>query len=443
VAAPAPPCRGTTARLPAVARDACAIITVVKSSERAPSAEPTAYVLGGNAAGLAVVRSLGRAGVPVVTVLTDDRDFAARSRYATVLRAPDPADAARAFVDLLRRQPPGVLVPATDASLEALAEYHDMLAERHIVACPAPEVAQLFLDKLRTSEVAERAGVAAPRTVVPATAEELDALAGELTYPCLVKPRESFRYSRAFGVKMHRVEDAAQLRTAWRRADDHGIGTVVQELIPGPEVGGVNYNVYVVDGAPVVELTSRKVRLSPRDFGFPTVVQSAPVPEVVEPGRRIVAAMGIEGFANVEFKRDARDGSYKLMEVNGRPNMSGALAVRCGVDFPLLAYRHLVDGVVPTSQPWQQHVYWVDEVADARSAVRRWRGGELSLRDALTPYVGRHVFVSFATHDPGPLLGRVGTAVANRARRLAFATPHTKVGRSATAPGRPRAGDGG
>src|SRR5207249_9127600 len=116
---------------------------------------------------------------------------------------------------------------------------------------------------------------------------------------------------------------------------------------------------YVVDGAPVVEFTSRKVRLAPPDFGFPTAVVSAPVPEVVGPGRRIVAAMGIEGFANVEFKRDARDGSYKLMEVNGRPNMSGALAVRCGIDFPLIAYRHLVHGVVPTAQRWERGVYWV------------------------------------------------------------------------------------
>lgn len=48
---------------------------------------------------------------------------------------------------------------------------------------------------------------------------------------------------------------------------------------------------------------------------------SAAVPEIVEPGRRIVRGMGIEGFANVEFKRDERDGRYKLMEVSGRANL--------------------------------------------------------------------------------------------------------------------------
>lgn len=383
------------------------------------SGQPTAYVLGGNAAGLAVLRSLGRAGVPVVAVLSGDHDFAQRSRYVTRLRAPDPADATQAYIDLLGRQAPGVLVPTTDASLEAVTEHRGVLAARHLVACPPVEIAQLFLDKLHTSEVADRAGVAAPRTAIPATAAELDALARELAYPCLVKPRESFRYSRAFGVKMHRVEDAAQLRTTWRRAADLGIGTIVQELIPGPEVGGVNYNVYVVDGAPVVELTSRKVRLAPRDFGFPTAVVSDPVPEVVGPGRRIVATMGIEGFANVEFKRDARDGAYKLMEVNGRPNMSGALAVRCGVDFPLIAYRHLVHGVVPTAQCWERNVYWVDELPDVRSVLDRLRHGELSLREAVAPYVGRHVFVSFAPRDPGPFFGRIGMALADRAREFA------------------------
>ena len=41
------------------------------------------------------------------------------------------------------------------------------------------------------------------------------------------------------------------------------------------------------------------------------------------------------------------------------------------------------------------------------------------MRDALTPYVGRHVFVSFATRDPGPFLGRVGAALVERARAAA------------------------
>lgn len=378
---------------------------------------PTAYVLGGYEAGLAVIRSLGRAGLPVVAVVSADLERAQHSRHArTVVRSPDPADQARDYVDLLLRlaDGPGVLFPTTDESLEAVAAHREELAARHLVACPSHAAAQLFLDKEGTSDAAAKAGVDAPRTASPAAPAELEALVPELQFPCLVKPRESYRYNRAFGVKMHRVEGPDELREAWGRAHELGIGTLVQELIPGPETGGVNYNLYIVDGEPVVDFTSRKLRLAPRDFGYPCAVVSGPVPEVVEPGRAIAAEMGIEGFANVEFKRDSRDGRYKLMEVNGRPNMSGALAVRCGVDFPLMTYRHLVAGIAPSRTTWAEGVHWINDGVDPRAALARWRRGELPLRSAAAPYTSRHVFASFVLTDPGPVRARVVAKVRKR-----------------------------
>lgn len=400
---------------------------------------PPAYVLGGYEAGLAVVRSLGRAGLPVVSVVSAvpegvaTREHGRRSRYVTeVVAAPDAADAPAVLADTLADLPPGVLIPTTDESLEAVATHRDRLAERHLVACPPIEVARVFLDKRLTGEAAEKADVLAPRTVTPQSPEELEEIIGGLQLPCLVKPRESYRYNRAFGVKMHRVETVAELREAWTRAYELEIGVLVQELIPGPETGGINFNLYVVDGEPVVEFTSRKLRLAPRNFGYPSAVVSGPVPEVVAPGRRIVAEMGIEGFANVEFKRDARDGAYKLMEVNGRPNMSGALAVACGVDFPLLTYRHLVDGVVDTSTfraDWARDVAWINDATDPRGALARWRGGEATLRDGVGPYVGRTVFASFALHDLGPFRDRVATRNRGRLDRLRRRLPGGAAGR--------------
>jgi D-aspartate ligase len=370
-----------------------------------------------------VIRSLGRAEVPVVAVISAPREHARRSRHtAATVTAPDPAERPGAYADVLLGltdgHGQGVLIPTTDESLEAVSACRDELACRHLVACPPLDVARLFLDKLLTSEVAEKAGVDAPRTAAPATEEELERLAEDLPFPCLVKPRESYRYSRAFGVKMTKVENRAQLRDAWGRAAAVGIGTLVQELVPGPDTGGVNYNVYMVDGEPVAELTSRKLRLSPSDFGYPCAVVSDPVPEVVEPGRRLVRAIGIEGFANVEFKLDARDGRYKLMEVNGRPNMSGQLAVTCGLDFPLMGYRHLVEGTVPTPAPWTSGLYWINDGVDPRVALGRCVRGQLSVRAGIRPYAARHVFASLALRDPGPVVSRVALKARLQLARL-------------------------
>jgi D-aspartate ligase len=372
-----------------------------------------AYVLGGYEAGLAVVGSLGRAGTPVVSVVSSPRESTRHSRrIAACVTVPDPADETADYIAALMRLAdeygPGLIVPTTDESLEAVAAHHGMLSTRHTVACATEGVAQGFLDKRITSEIADRAGVEAPRTASPTSHDELEALVDLLRFPCLVKPAESYRYNRAFGVKMKRVHTPDELRAAWGEAHALDIGTMVQELIPGPETGGVNYNVYVVDGRPRVEMTSRKLRLSPANFGYPSAVVSAHVPEVVEPGRAIVAAMGIEGFANVEFKQDERNGRYYLMEVNGRPNMSGRLAIRCGVDFPLVTYRHLVDGVAPTQAPWREGVHWVNEFKDPRILAGRWRAGSLG---GLRPYLSSRVLATFDVTDPRPFLARLGDGI--------------------------------
>ncbi len=122
---------------------------------------------------------------------------------------------------------------------------------------------------------------------------------------------------------------------------------LIQELIPGPDAYGVNYNAYRVGGAIVAECTARKVRQAPPGFGLPRVVRSVEVPQVVEPGRAILEALGLEGFACTEFKYDARDRTFKLLEVNGRHNLSTLLSVRSGMNFPWISYRHLTSGTLP------------------------------------------------------------------------------------------------
>ena len=67
----------------------------------------------------------------------------------------------------------------------------------------------------------------------------------------------------------------------------------------------------------------------------------------------------------VEFKRDARDGIPKLMEINGRFWGSLQLAIDAGVDFPALLIRMLDDPTVPA-------------VPGYRTGVRsRWFWGDL------------------------------------------------------------------
>ena len=51
--------------------------------------------------------------------------------------------------------------------------------------------------------------------------------------------------------------------------------------------------------------------------------------EVVDAGLRLLAALDYAG-SQVEFKRDPRDGRYKLMEINPRLYQWHGLAAACG-----------------------------------------------------------------------------------------------------------------
>jgi predicted ATP-grasp superfamily ATP-dependent carboligase len=239
-----------------------------------------------------------------------------------------------------------------------------------------------------------------------------------------VKPSEGHRFVARFGVKMFRVESAEDLVARYEQASQAGCDVVLQEFVPGNDATGVNYNSYWWNGTPLVEFTAVKVRGGPPAVGSPRVLQSRLVPEVFEPGRAILGAVGFSGYACTEFKRDARDGRFKLMEVNVRHNLSSALAVGCGINFPLLQYRHLLHGVEPQVAGFDEGIFWIDLLRDVGYSVSRRRAERYTLAELLRPYVGRHVFATPSWEDPGPFVRECGALLARLvARRSKGSTP--------------------
>ena len=383
--------------------------------------EKTAVVVSGHTMALAVVRALGEAGVPVAVAHYDERDIAHRSRYATAeLRTPNPehddARFVKALLEAAGRFRGSVLIPASDESLVALSRHKKELSRHYTVGCPDWDVTEGIIDKARTYALAEACGVLAPLTIVPASGAELAAGAEQIGFPLLVKPAKSHLFYTRFKRKMVRVEDLEELREAYEAAAEAGLDVMLQEIIPGDDSQVVNYNCYRGDGMPLVEFTARQIRKAPPEFGSPRVVRSERIPEVVEPGREILRALGFEGFACVEFKRDARDGLYKLMEVNGRHNLSGQLAVRCGINFPLLHYRHLAEGKVPAATDFVPGIYWVDGFRDigyslGYVAAEHYRPGQY-----LAPYVRPHCDAILDRKDMGPFRARFGYLLRHASR---------------------------
>ncbi|MBA2490446.1 MAG: ATP-grasp domain-containing protein [Gammaproteobacteria bacterium] len=372
-----------------------------------------AIIISANTGSLAVVRALGTMGVPVVIMYYDDaHDFAHVSKYVVErIKVPHPEEAETAFIDRVveyaTHHGGGLLIPTADDSVSAVAKYKELLQQHYIVACPEERIAEQFIDKKHTYVLAERVGVPYPRTLVPTSVEEVERFGSEIDYPVLLKPSHSHLFHASFHHKLLLIENREALLFQYRRIAEAGLGIMIQELIPGNDTHGVNYNCYFWDGEPLVEFTSAKLRHAPPRFGYPCAVVSRHVPEVVEHGRALLRGMNYYGYANIEFKQDPRNGVYKLMEVNGRHNNSSLLAVRCGINFPWLQYQHLVEGELPRPQESRDGIYWLDPYRDISYWIKYYRQEQYTVSELIRPYFKPHIFATWDIKDPKPTSLRV------------------------------------
>ena len=86
--------------------------------------------------GLAAIRSLGRAGIPVLALDHRASPLGFRSRYAQPVRVPDPAEDQDGFIADVAAVAPGVLFPTHDPPLNALARNRDRI-DAFLVPFPA------------------------------------------------------------------------------------------------------------------------------------------------------------------------------------------------------------------------------------------------------------------------------------------------------------------
>lgn len=393
-----------------------------------------AFVLGLFDTGLAAVRALGRAGIPVHGFDSAASQYGFRSRYGTHELCPDPVRFPDALVRLLveraqRCDEPPVLYTTSDAFTEFASEHRDALDAHFVHALPSKDAVAAAMNKRRQYRRAQDAGVPVVPVYSPCSLAEVRALAPTLSYPVVVKPaighhwREQFMRDKAI-----RVDAAGELLALFETALAHGQAALIQPLIVGPNTNHCKVCAYFdVHGTPLACVCMRKIRQYPIDFGVGTMMESVDDPELETLGLRLFGAMEWRGPGSIEFKRDERDGGWKLIELNPRLWQQHGFAAACGVNFPLIQYRDL------TGQPQEPHQYrlgvrWLDEFRDARSAWDHRRRGQLSMWDWGRSLARVRHFAMFAADDPKPFIAAL-TDICKGARRRAIASRPARDGR--------------
>jgi predicted ATP-grasp superfamily ATP-dependent carboligase len=362
-------------------------------------------VLGGQVTGLGAVRCLGRAGIPVV-LLAPRGDYAGRSRWAGRvehgLAETNDGAALAAFLERLGLEQ-AVVLPCSDRWVRAAATLPPESRERFRAPVADADTIETLVDKAGLAELLERHGVPHPRTIevggsVP-DGHEVDGW--------FVKPRDSQAFVQRFGVKGFRLAGRADADAHLAAAAEAGLAVLLQEYVPGPPDAHYFVDGYVaLDGRPLAFFARRRLRMYPPDFGNSTYHVSVPLEEVsdaVEHLRRLLSGSAYVGIFSAEFKRDARDGVLKLLEVNVRPWWYVEFAALCGVDVCSLAYRDALGLPVEAPAPYRVGHTCVLPGADVRAFRATRRESALGLVPWLRSWSGAsHTVWRLDDPLPGP-----------------------------------------
>jgi predicted ATP-grasp superfamily ATP-dependent carboligase len=389
--------------------------------------DPPAIILGGAVTALSVARSLHVAGIPVY-VLDRCESPVRFSRRRTAYVDVSCDEVQQRMLDWLEKAPSGaVVLAASDDGLELIARNRATLSGWGLVAMEADDdVLLAMLDKTRTYELAQAGGVPVPRTIPLCTDADVEAVADEVDYPCVLKPN----HAHLFQVRMNTIDKAVvvecadELRKEFSRLNEMGVEMFITEVIGGGDDEFVSYYSYIdADGASLLHFTKRKIRQFPPGFGIGTYHSTTLDPEVREMGERFFGAVGLRGLGNVEFKRDGRDGQLKLIECNARFTASNELIRRAGVNLALFSYNRLTGRPTPIVDSYREDMHLWDPINDTRAFTLYWRRGELTLGAWLASLAHRQCLPVGRLDDPLPEAVRIVSSVRGvcRGNRLARA----------------------
>ena len=300
-----------------------------------------------------------------------------------------------------------VLIPGADDVALWLADLPKSdLSTRFQVSSSSRETLEILQDKARFGEFLAYAGIPHPRTFTINDRSDISAIPFDELDRVFVKPANSQQFSRSTGIKGVWAHNRKQFQEIWARLDGKGFKIVAQEYVPG---GSDDH--YFIDGfcdrngVFAGLFARRRIRIFPPDFGNSSYCQSIPLTEVrgaIASVVDLLTRLRYRGIFSAEFKRDSRDGAFRMLEVNTRAWWYVEFAARCGVNVCRMAFqdaRELPVTEAPRNYP--VGIGCVNLGGDIKSVLSQRPAVRIPLLRTLGEWARAHYHV-FRWDDPGP-----------------------------------------
>ena len=338
-----------------------------------------AIVFGGGINGLGLVRNLGRSGVTTYCVV-DRQDYVVYSRFCKkcfiVPHIEENKTVLMKFLAEFKKRlgDYAVLFPATDLFTVHLSELKETIESDYYMPLPSHEVVRVLLDKKEFYQSISEHNIPHPITYFPKSPEDTKTISEEVSYPIFVKPSMSQQFSSEFRKKGFIANSADELMKYYLLASKHEHDVIFQEIIPGLAAK----NIYGIEGYfdknfnPQALFAYCRLRGWPPVFGNTSLRESVSISKIVTPyvaARSYLQRLRFHGLMEAEWKRDPRDGVFKLLEINPRQSMQNTLPTKCGINLILTAYLDAIGEKVEYNEEYQKGIKWIDFMNDLRSSI--------------------------------------------------------------------------
>ena len=168
-----------------------------------------------------------------------------------------------------------------------------------------------LVNKKLQYQYADSIGVPIPVTYYQESSGDIEEIAKDVGYPCVIKPIHSHlwqRYRRSAGldgcVKLIQVDSPEQLLRSYQEMASSGVELMVEESIQGGDDRLYSLYTYLDrDSAPLATFVMRKLRQWPALYGNGSYDTSDHNTEVVDLGLKLLRRVGYRGVAGIEFKK--------------------------------------------------------------------------------------------------------------------------------------------
>ena len=362
--------------------------------------------------GLSMARALARQGLKVIGV-SPARLPGAYSRFLTYVKEPHTDSESERlifFVNLGKKfKSRAVILPLLDPDVMFISRNRAVLEKHFLFFLPPHKLLKSLTSKLDLMEIAERYKMQLPYSIRVNKQSDLEKIPS-VFFPCVLKPESpySWRPEKAYkigigGLKAIPVANKSELFKQYNRVKEVDSKLIVQKMIVGPDENHFCYHALIdSDGQIIAEFVGKKLRLIPPHFGMGCYVESIKSDEVTNEGRRILRLLNYKGIAEIDFKRDERDGLLYFFELNPRFGFWMGLDVACGVNLPYYYYKLCLGEKLIPKDEYLLGKKWISLYYDIGGIKTLLKDGSITWRQWIMSVIKADCGAIYALDDPLP-----------------------------------------